>query len=78
MTEKERTHIFFFFFFARVRVCISDDALFEAKRAIFEGKKRAEFWTVSEENREKMHTPFIAKDDEHETIAEISHREKRR
>ena len=57
-------------------VCISDDALFEAKRAIFEGKKRAEFWTVSEENREKMHTPFIAKDDEHETIAEIS-REKR-
>ena len=72
MTEKERTHFFFFFFFARVRVCISDDALFEAKRAIFEGKKRAEFWTVSEENREKMHTPFIAKDDEHETIAEIS------
>ena len=78
MTEKERTHFFFFFFFARVRVCISDDALFEAKRAIFEGKKRAEFWTVSEENREKMHTPFIAKDDEHETIAEISRREKRR
>ena len=79
MTEKERTHFFFFFFFARVRVCISDDALFEAKRAIFEGKKRAEFWTVSEENREKMHTPFITrKDDEHETIAEISHREKRR
>ena len=76
MTEKERTH--FFFFFARLRACISDDALFEAKRAIFEGKKRAEFWTVSEENREKMHTPFIAKDDEHETIAEISHREKRR
>ena len=72
MTEKERTHFFFFFFFARVRVCISDDALFEAKRDIFEGKKRAEFLTVSEENREKMHTPFIAKEDEHETIAEIS------
>jgi hypothetical protein len=45
-----------------VRVCISDDALFEAKRAIFEGKKRAEFWTtVSEENREKMHTAFISR-----------------
>jgi hypothetical protein len=60
MTEKERTH--FFFFFARLRACISDDALFEAKRAIFEGKKRAEFWTtVSEENREKMHTAFISR-----------------
>jgi hypothetical protein len=41
MTEKERTH--FFFFFARLRACISDDALFEAKRAIFEGKKEQSF-----------------------------------
>jgi|TARA_B100000475_G_scaffold142496_1_gene105026 acyl-CoA-binding protein len=77
MTEKERTH--FFFFFARLRACISDDALFEAKRAIFEGKKRAEFWDgFRGKSRENAHGFYIAKDDEHETIAEISHREKRR
>ena len=60
MTEKERTH--FFFFFARLRACISDDALFEAKLQFFEGKKKSRvLGTVSEENREKMHTPFISR-----------------
>jgi|TARA_B110000305_G_scaffold205695_1_gene236068 hypothetical protein len=37
MTEKERTNFFFF-----ARVCISDDALFEAKVAI-EAKKEQSF-----------------------------------
>ena len=61
MTEKERTHFFFFFFFARVRVCISDDALFEAKRAIFEGKKRAEFWGRFQRKIERKCTRLLSR-----------------
>lgn len=77
MTEKERTH--FFFFFARVRVYPM--MRFLRQNVLFlKAKKEQSFGDgFRGKSRENAHAFYIArKDDEHETIAEISHREKRR
>jgi len=60
-------------------VCISDDALFEANFNFLKAKKEQSFGDgFRGTSRENAHAFYIAKEDAHETIAEISRREKRR
>ena len=60
--DRERENNLLLLLLLRAFVCVSEDALFEAKLLLFlKAKKEQSFGTVSEENREKMHTAFISR-----------------